>query len=445
MRPQLGRAQLAVADSLRRIDAFDGDIRAFVTVDAERARLAAAELDRNVEAGAEAGPLYGLTVGVKDIIDAAGLPTTCGSPILADHVPTEDANVVARLRDAAAIVIGKTVTTEFATYDPPPTRNPWHLDHTPGGSSSGSAAAVAAGMTRGALGTQTAGSLVRPAAYCGVVGYMPSPGWVSRTGVYPCSWSLDRVGVIARSVEDVDRIAHAIIGFDPRDPMSRPIPDVVESFRPAIRFGLLPWMLERASLGARRVVRSVAAQLKTLRGSVEVLATPPSFEVGFAAHATIMRAEIASVHSAQYRRHRRRYAPRVASLIEAGKGIRAVDYLAALRIRGRFRSDLDALFERVDVLLVPPAVGPAERGHASIGDPIMGIPATLGGLPAITMPAALSREGLPIGVQLIAARDRDAALLAVARQVQVAIGFDGNRLLARWQPAEDPGDPRIAP
>jgi Asp-tRNA(Asn)/Glu-tRNA(Gln) amidotransferase A subunit family amidase len=445
VRPQLGPAQLAVADSLRRIDAFDGDIRAFVTVDAGGARLAATELDRRVEAGTEAGPLYGVTVGVKDIIDAAGLPTTCGSPILVDHVPTEDANVVARLRGAAAIVVGKTVTTEFATYDPPPTRNPWHLDHTPGGSSSGSAAAVAAGMTEGALGTQTAGSLVRPAAYCGVVGYMPSPGWVSRTGVYPCSWSLDRVGVFARSVEAADRIAHAIIGFDPRDPMSRSIPNVVEPFRPAIRFGLLPWMLDRASPGARRVVRSVAAQLKTMPGTIEVLATPPSFEVGFAAHATIMRAEIASVHSAQYRRDRRRYAPRIASLIEAGKRIRAVDYLAALRIRRRFRSDLDALLDRVDVLLVPPAVGPAERGHASIGDPIMGIPATFGGLPAITMPAALSRKGLPIGVQLIAARDRDAALLAVARQVQVAIGFDGHRLLARWQPPEDRGDPRIAP
>lgn len=424
----------ALADSLSRIAAFDGELMAFVRLDRERAQADAVEQDRRARQGMGVGPLHGFTVGIKDLIDTENVVTACGSPILVDRVAARDAAVVARLRAAGAIVVGKTVTTEFATFDPPPTRNPWNQRHTPGGSSAGSAAAVAAGMVRGALGTQTAGSVIRPAAYCGVVGYVPSPGLISRRGIYPCSWSLDRVGLFARSVDDVASMAAALVEADLRCPTPRSAASGRADELAPPRVGVLTSMFERGNRGAAQKVVSVAKRLAAQGWLVQDVDPWPYFEVGFPAHATIMRAEMATVHSDMYRRDRRRYAPRVASIIEAGLRIGAADYLRAQQLRRGYRFAMAKVLNQVDALLLPSATGPAERGHASIGDPVMSIPATFGGLPAITLPAGLSPGGLPLGVQLIGGRYQDAYLVQIARRLEQILAFDGLTLVARWTP-----------
>jgi aspartyl-tRNA(Asn)/glutamyl-tRNA(Gln) amidotransferase subunit A len=226
---------------LRRIDRLEAKIQAWVTLDRAGALTAAEQLAREAQSGHLRGPLHGVPVGIKDIYYTAGLKTTCGSRLFADFIPTYDATPVARLKQAGAIVLGKTVTTEFATMDPGPTCNPWHLEHTPGGSSSGSAAGVAACMVPLALGSQTYGSIQRPAAYCGVYGLKPSFGRVSRYGVYPLSWSFDHVGPLARTVADCALALQVLAGPDPQDPAcsQAPVPDYLQAVqrvdRPARR------------------------------------------------------------------------------------------------------------------------------------------------------------------------------------------------------------------
>src|SRR6266511_5144302 len=237
---------------LQRIDGLEPQVQAWVTLDRAGALATARQLEEDMQHGRTRGLLHGVPVGMKDIYYTAGLKTTCGSRIFADFVPSYDATPVARLKQAGAIILGKTVTTEFATMDPGPTRNPWHLAHTPGGSSSGSAAAVAARMVPVALGSQTFGSIQRPAAYCGVYGLKPTFGRVSRYGVFPLSWSLDHVGPLARTVTDVALVLQVLAGHDPHDPASSraPVPDYLQAVQHADhppRLGLVrPFYLERA-------------------------------------------------------------------------------------------------------------------------------------------------------------------------------------------------------
>jgi len=422
----------AVEEALERIDARDPEIRAFVHVDAAGARRHAAAIERR---GRErGGPLFGYTIGVKDLIDTGDMPTSYGSPIFAGHRPDRDAHVVRRIRQAGAVVVGKTVTTEFATFDPPPTRNPWDPACTPGGSSSGSAAAVAAGMVRAALGTQTAGSVLRPASYCGAVGFMPSPGWIGRTGIFECARSLDRVGFLARTVDDLVPLLAATAGVDPGDPASirrpraRPRPALAPD---RLRVGVLAPLLDRATPAMAATVRGTGERLAAHGADVRSTQPSETFEAGFAALHTLMRAEMAAVHEVLYRNHRGSYGPRIASIIDAGRRIRASEYISAQETRRRFRAELDGLFDDVDVLLAPAAVGAAERSHETVGDPVMNIPATLAGLPALALPAELSDDGLPLGVQLIGRRDDDHRLLDVARWLEDVVDFRSMPPLAR--------------
>jgi Asp-tRNA(Asn)/Glu-tRNA(Gln) amidotransferase A subunit family amidase len=416
----------AVEVSLERIGRWDSAIRAFASVDTAGARRRALRLASRGSTGAKA-TLFGWTLGVKDVIDTRGVLTAYGSRLFESHVPARDASVITRLRHAGAILVGKTITTEFATFELPPTVNPWDPNCTPGGSSSGSAAAVASGMVRFAIGTQTAGSVIRPASYCGVVGYVPSPGWVSRRGVFPFSWSLDRVGFFARSVGDVAHAFRASTGFDQADPDSIRVSSNGASTQKHLknhRIAIVAPLLDLAETSMRDAVASVATILTDAGCEVMILQSIDWFEEGFAAHLTIMRAELAAVHEELYSRNGQRYGPRISAFIESGIRITATEYLHALRIRRLYRCAMAELFSDTDLILAPSATGPAPpRSHATTGDPTMNIPAMLAGLPAISVPVRITDEGLPLGVQLVARTDRDFELIGVARHLERRLAF----------------------
>lgn len=400
-------------ESLQSIAVVDPVLRAWETVDPASARAAARAADGRRSNGAALSAVDGVPIGVKDLIDTAGLRTTYGSPIYRDHIPQRDAHVVSRLRANGIVIVGKTVTTQFATFDPPPTRNPWNTAHTPGGSSAGSAASIASGMVSAALGTQTGGSIIRPASYCGVVGYVPSPGWIGRSGIYPCSWSLDRVGWLARQASDLPLVVGASTGRDRRDPVSRAVRLGLARRPGTYRIGVLPSLMERATDEMAAAVELVTSMKSVMADEIDI-----ELDTAHAAHFTIMRSELASVHADQFAANREEYGHHIAALIAEGSGILAADYLRALRYRSRFRRNLARRLRYVDLIVAPAAVGPAEADLTTIGSPIMNLLAGFAGLPAVTVPVARSAAGLPLGVQVIGRPGRDVDLLAFAQQLE---------------------------
>jgi aspartyl-tRNA(Asn)/glutamyl-tRNA(Gln) amidotransferase subunit A len=412
---------------LQRIDGLEPQVQAWVTLDRAGALATARQLEEDMQHGRTRGLLHGVPVGMKDIYYTAGLKTTCGSRILADFVPSYDATPVARLKEAGAIILGKTVTTEFATMDPGPTRNPWHLAHTPGGSSSGSAAAVAARMVPVALGSQTFGSIQRPAAYCGVYGLKPTFGRVSRYGVFPLSWSLDHVGPLARSVTDVALVLQVLAGHDPHDPASSraPVPDYLQAVQHADdppRLGLVrQFYLERADPELRAHTEAVADRLGRAGASVEEVKLPESSSAVLAAHRIIMQVETAAVHADLFRAHAELYRPRIRASIETGSLIPGVHYLQAQRMRRLLRHDMTQVFQGVDFLLMPAAPGPAPRDLTTTGDPSFSALASFTGLPAITIPSGLNTAGMPLAIQLLGPAFADDRLLAAARWCEATL------------------------
>jgi aspartyl-tRNA(Asn)/glutamyl-tRNA(Gln) amidotransferase subunit A len=413
---------------LARIERLEPRLRAWVTLDAEGAVSAAQEAEAVAAAGGEIGPLHGVPVALKDIYYTSGLPTTAGFPPLADFVPDRDAVSVQALRAAGAIVLGKTVTTQFAYADPPPTRNPWRDDRTPGGSSSGSAAAVAARMVPFAIGSQTAGSILRPAAYCGVVGFKPSYGRVSKRDVMPLAWSLDHVGPLARSVADVALVLQVLAGHDPADPGSadRPVPDyraaATGGGRPP-RFGLLPDMLERARPDVRAHGEEVVGRLAEAGAEIRDVRLPVSPDLLLAVHRVTMQAEAAAVHALGIAEQAEAYSPRIRAEAMVGQLIPAPAYLHAQRVRRRLREQVDALLGEVDALLLPTATNVAPPPDTT-GDPSFQAPWSLLGLPSISLPSGLSDDGLPFGTQLVGARFAEATLLGAAGWCESVLAFD---------------------
>ncbi|MGE3540717.1 MAG: amidase [Candidatus Tectimicrobiota bacterium] len=412
---------------LARIDTLEPQLQAWVTLDRQGALEAARQCEQAVQNGTATGLLTGVPVGLKDIIYTAGMRTTAGSRVYADFVPTYDATVTTRLKQAGAILLGKTVTTEFATADPSPTRNPWNTAHTPGGSSSGSAAAVAARMLPAALGSQTGGSTLRPASYCGIVGLKPTYGRISRYGVIPVSWCLDHVGILVRSVLDAALLLEAIGGQDAHDPST--IAQPVGSYRTAVqqaetapRIGVLGgFFADHADSETRQHTAATVARLERAGAVLREVALPASFATVLAAQRLIMKVEAAAFHADMFRTQREQYGARLRETVEQGLVIPSVDYLRAQRLRHLFQQEIPHMFREVDVLLTPSTPAPAPRNLQTTGDASFQAPWSHGGVPTITLPSGLSAAGLPLGIQLIAPAQQEVQLFRAARWCELAL------------------------
>lgn len=359
------------------------------------------------------GALYGLPVGVKDVFHVDGFPTRAGSRVPAEHLRGPEAASVTLLKRAGALILGKTVSTEFAYFAPGPTRNPHHPERTPGGSSSGSAAAVAAGLCPLALGTQTIGSIVRPAAYCGVAGFKPSYGRISAEGVIPLAPSLDHVGFFTPDVETAVLAAGVLIpDWNPPAAGRRPVLGIPEG----------PY-LSRPSEEGQVHFHSTCERLT--RAGFEIWSMPvmPDFEEIEKRHRRLVAAEAAQVHSEWFRRFHSLYAPQTVDLIRHGQAVSAAEIEQDRAGREKLREELTASMDAhaIDLWLSPPALGPAPRGLASTGDPIMNLPWTYAGMPSLGLPAGLSQEGLPMGLQITGRFGADELLLAWGAEIERAL------------------------
>ena len=400
---------------LDRIEAVDPEVRAFLDEPDREGRLRGevSDLADRVPHGDDRPSLYGVPVGVKDIFHVDGLPTEANTDFPAEELAGPQAGVVSRLREAGALVLGKTVTTEFAYYEPGPTRNPHDLGHTPGGSSSGSAAAVAAGMCPLAIGSQTAGSTVRPAAFCGIVGFKPTYGRIPTDGVLPLAESLDTVGLFTADVGGA-RIAASVAcdGWDdtvePDGPPTLGVPD--EAY------------LDRASTVGRDRFDEHVAALES--AGFEVVHAPALADVDAVEerHRALMTAEAALAHAERYAAHPERYSAVLADLIEDGRAVPVADLADARVGRREVRERLEAHMAEagVDVWVSPAAPGPAPEGIDDTGDPVMNAPWTYAGTPAVSVPAG-SVDGLPLGLQCTAAGGADERLLAWAEPIAAAL------------------------
>ena len=405
---------------LERMDAVEPQLDAWVRVDRETVLADAKQRQEELDAGAKLGPLHGVPIGIKDIYHIAGVPTTAGSKVYADYVPDETAVTINLLEAAGAIMLGKTVTTEFACLDPSHTKNPWNPAHTPGGSSSGSAVSVAARMCPVAMGSQTVGSVLRPASYNGVVGLKPTYGRVSRRGVVPVSWSLDTVGWMGRTVEDMALLLQVMAGPDEQDPAASRLPaddylSGLESAGPP-RIGLITsFFMEEADEETQRRTRSVLENLSAAGASVVELTLPESFKTSIQDQLLIMGVEAAAFHKPMYEKQAQDYRPKLREMLRQGLETGAAAYSKALERRLQFTAEMKLLAEQADVLLTPSTPTAALADLTNTGDTRFQGPWTSCGLPSITLPIGLAESGLPVGIQLIAPPFEEARLLAVAR------------------------------
>jgi aspartyl-tRNA(Asn)/glutamyl-tRNA(Gln) amidotransferase subunit A len=404
---------------LDRAQSVDPQVQAWATLDPERALAAAQAAEAQLRGGAALGPLHGVPFGAKDIFDTADLVTSAGFGPYGSRTPSRDAEPIARLKHAGAILLGKMVTTQFAYSDPSRTRNPWQADRTPGGSSSGSAVGVAARLVPVALGSQTAGSVLRPAAYNGVVGFKPTYGRVSKRGVLPLAWSVDHVGLLARSVADCGLVLSVIGGHDPADPHSvaaQPpfsVADVAEPASPP-RLGLVREALQHATPRLRAHVTGVARRFEAAGARVEEVSFGQPLELILAVHHVIMQTEVAGVHWQLLEQYPGAHQPRLRAYVEVGRLLPGAAYIHALRLRRRIRQSMSAALTRVDALLLPTAVDVAP-GCETTGDPSLQAPFSLVGFPSLSLPSGVSEpEGLPLAIQLAALPWQEASLLNAA-------------------------------
>lgn len=389
--------------------------KAWVLVDGKRAIDQADRLTAELAAGHDRGPLHGIPIGIKDIFDVADWPTAAGSKRWADAIAREDCPVVARLRSAGAIFLGKTVTTAFAAFDPAVTLNPLNNERTPGGSSSGSAAALAAGMCFGAIGSQTGGSITRPASYCGVAGCKPSYGLLPLTGIVPCAQSLDHPGPMARTVADLRVLLQAMAG--PALRAARLPKDM------PLRLGRVRGMFDRlAEPGVVAAMDEIVERLRAHDIVVEDVTLPARFEEVLPLHRTVMAVEAAAWHRDRFARHPEDYPPRIRGLIEAGLACSAVDYAAAKQHQFDLTEEMDSFLEfgEVSFLLTPATTGPAPRRDTT-GNPAFNSPWSYTGLPTVSFPTGQKIDRLPLAVQLIGPRFAEADLLNVAERCEACM------------------------
>jgi Asp-tRNA(Asn)/Glu-tRNA(Gln) amidotransferase A subunit family amidase len=423
---------------LARIDRYEPKVRAWVIVDRDGAREQAERLTAELKAGQNRGPLHGVPIGIKDIIDVFDLPTGCGSKLWANSYARRDATVVTRLRQAGAIILGKTVTTPYASFDPSITRNPWNLERTPGGSSSGSAAAVACGMCFGALATQTGGSITRPAAYCGVYGLKVTYNRIQLDGILPLAPSMDHMGCMAKSVRDLEHIYRTIAiqtdysirgGCDFYDPLPIGLNWGLSTVRKRMNtpgMGLqftndfFPQRCEKVMLAAfgELIEKCYSGEEPPLFAQVVL---PAGFGEILTAHRTIMAAEAAAYHGQRMKRHPDDYPPRITSLIKEGLSGSAAEYKKSLDLQWSVHQELCAR-DTPAGLAVPATTGPAPSAETT-GDPAFNSPWSFLGNPVISMPFAWTRDGLPLSIQLVGEQWSEDELFRRAEIAEEAIGF----------------------
>jgi aspartyl-tRNA(Asn)/glutamyl-tRNA(Gln) amidotransferase subunit A len=400
---------------LSRVDAVEPQVKAWTTIDRENLLREASQMEAEARKKQFRGPLHGVPVAIKDIFYTKNLRTTVGTSAFADFVPGFDAHVVTKLKSAGALIMGKCVTTRFIFLDPGPTRNPWNRNHTPGGSSSGSAASVAAGMCPASVGSQTVGSVNRPGAYNGVVSLMVTQSRVSREGAFPLAWSLDHVGAFTRSVGDMELFLEGLCD------LTTPTTEAQSGRK--FRIGLLKgFFTDNAEAESRNALDKLATKLADAGLHLEEAQVPQIFGLHQAILRTILRSEAGAVHQDLIHAKPEAYGPHLRTLVQLGQLIDAGTYLRAKRMRRHYQRDMTRLFESFDVLMTPAAPGPAPEGMAT-GDPVMQAPWALADFPTLTLPHALSQNGLPLGVQLCAAPLRESLLLQAGKVLEGVAGF----------------------
>jgi len=374
------------------------------------------------------GPLSGIPIAVKDIINTVDLPTTNGSPIYKDKTPAEDAAIVKKIRSLGGVIFGKSVTTEFAWRNPGPTTNPFNPEHTPGGSSSGSAASVGAGIVPLALGSQTQGSIIRPAAYCGVVGYKASYGAVSKAGAHPLSYSLDHIGFFTRSVDDMAYALNHLKNSDASDPELIVLPDLVFGVNRELpmldkpKIALLETPLDHMMSDDQKQALQLAVQKLEASGAVvQKLSLPQEYWDAIAAMNLIMESEAAEIHADHSDKVNDLLSIHIQELVARGLKHSAPAYIAAKFLQKKLRASIGAYFDNFDAFLMAPASGEAPKSLVSTGDPIFCALWSFLGIPSITIPVTKSKNGLPLGVQLIGNYCSDARLLSVAKFAEFAL------------------------
>jgi len=433
-------------DALNRIHAKDPSLHAFVLLTEDRALADAARADTEMKSGVDRGPFHGIPHALKDIYDTAGIRTTCHSKLRLDNVPAANSVVAERFEAGGAVLLGKLATHEFALGGPsfdlpfPPARNPWNPDHVTGGSSSGSATAIASGMVRMAMGSDTGGSIRGPAAWCGLVGIKPTYGRVSRRGVFPLAWSLDHCGPLSRSVEDSALTLQLLAGHDPLDAASVdvPVPDYSADLNKGAK-GLKIGVPRNFFMSAAALTHDVLAglertvvQLRDAGAIVEDMALPDYALFG-AAGRVIMMAEAYAIHEENMKTRLLDYGEITANRFVLGATVTAADYLAALRVRREVTDAVNDALRRYDALLCLSALSTAPRFDAPVdalssGAPMQTIPFNVTGHPAISVPVGLGSDGLPTGVQIVGRAFDETTLFRVGRAVEVLSGWEGVKL-----------------
>lgn len=413
-------AEQLVQSCLDRIAQREPDVRAWATLHGDHALAEARRMDRSAAEGRLGGALHGIPIGIKDIFDVAGMETRAGTEAYSPRAARNDALCVARLRAAGAIVLGKTVTTAFAMGDPGPTRNPWDFAHTPGGSSSGSAAGVADGMCLAALGTQTAGSVIRPASYNGIVGFKPGYGTIPVEGVIPLSWQLDHVGTLTRTVADA-HVLWQLMRLEPLADLGHV--DTLEP-QPATRlWRVREYFEDDADPEMIRALDSCCQRLADAGVNIVERKLPAASEGMAAAHRAIMASEAAAFHRPTFLPDPSRYPPQISELVNEGLGTEATTYIDARRHRETLIGEMQKALGDVDGAIMPAATGVAPKGLAHTGSRVFNVLSSYCGLPVVSLPAALSGDGLPLGVQIHGAAGHEDRLLRTAGWIENLLPF----------------------
>jgi aspartyl-tRNA(Asn)/glutamyl-tRNA(Gln) amidotransferase subunit A len=414
---------------LAQIDRYEPHVQAWVFVDREGARAQCDQLTQELRRAHYRGPLHGIPLGIKDIFDVFDWPTAAGSKLWAQSIARRDATVISRLRQAGAIFLGKTVTTQYASFDPSPTRNPWNPDRTPGGSSSGSAAAVACRMCLGALGSQTGGSITRPASYCGVAGMKATFGRVSCDGVVPLASSMDHSGPMANCVRDLAILLQVIAGPDQADPQSvnRPVPDysaTLTEIRTPPRLARVRGLFDdKAIPSIHQVMERVTDRFRREGATVAKIALPAGFGPVLSHHRTVMAVEAAAFHGERLRRHPDDYQPEISKLLDEGLACSAAEYAHCKEHQKQLKTDIANCFEGIDAILAPATTEPAPDIRTT-GNPAFNSPWSYTGLPVVSIPVGIDENGLPLAIQFVGQAWSEAELLSVAAWCEKVLALE---------------------